>query len=335
MKPNSSLFLFGAALLWLATPANATSVYSNNISALNINMLTDVFMSYTNYGEKMSDLFAEHETYGTMTRLGEYGDDGSTIKTFDSTNSPDKYFIQNMWVNANHINAHMHYGDNMSQHGRFNLATVGATTRATELKYGKISFGGFASYINTKVPEVNSNGDVVGIFANYAYRNFGAKALTNIGSLNNNSDNTNFNNSWFNTAADISGTFEIDETFFVRPDVYIAYTFVTSDDLYVNGDKVSSKDYNFFNVAPALTFIKEISPKWYGALSAKYVAHMGGKNNINVGDTAINGLYLDNHTDIGIDVEHNYKRFVFGAKVHKQIGGMDGWSTNINVKYAF
>jgi hypothetical protein len=185
------------------------------------------------------------------------------------------------------------------------------------------------------MPDVNSNGDVVAAFANYTYQNFGAKALVNIGSLNNNANSANFNNSWFNMAADVSGIFKIDDTFFVRPDVYLAYTFVTSDDLYINGNTISSKDYNFFNVAPGAAFIKEICPKWYGALSAKYVAHTGGKNDINVGDAKIKGLYLDNHTDIGIDVEHNYEQFVFGAKVHKQIGDIDGWSTNINIKYAF
>lgn len=336
MKHNSSLFvLFGTALLLMANSAHAAGVYNNNISALNINMLTDVFMSYTNYGEKMSDLFADYKAYGTMTRLDEYGDDGSTIKTFDFTNPSDEYFFQNIWANANHINASMHYGENVSQHGRFNLATVGATTRATELKYGKISFGGFASYINTKMPDVNSNGDVVAAFANYTYQNFGAKTLVNIGSLNNNANDANFNNSWFNMAADVSSTFKIDDTFFVRPEVYLAYTFVTSDDLYINGNTISSNDYNFFNVAPALAFIKEIYPSWYGALSAKYVTHTGGENDINVGAAKIKGLYMDSHTDIGIDVEHDYKQFVFGVRVHKQIGDIDGWSTNINVKYAF
>lgn len=336
MKSKPSLLvLSGTALLLMSNSASGASIYDNNISALNINMLTDVFMSYTDYGAKMSDLFVSPETYGTMTRLDEYGDDGSTISTFDSERSNDKYLFKNVWLNANHINASMHYGNNISLHGRFNLATIGATTHATELKYGKISFGGFASYINTKMPDVHSNGDVAGLFADYQYRALGIKALANTGSLNNNADNMDFNNSWLNVAMDISGTFKIDNTFFVRPGVYAGYTFVSSDDLHIAGNRVYSKDYNFFNVSPALTFIKEISPKWYGALSAKYVAHMGGKNDINIGNNSIDGLKLDNHTDVGIDLEHDYKQFVFGAKVHKQVGGIDGWSTNINVKYAF
>ncbi len=332
---HTSLFLI-CTLLCMANSANAAGIYNNNMSALNVNMLTDVFMSYTNYSEKMSDLFVHKVMYGTMDRLDEYGDDGSTLKTLNSNHiSQSDTFIQNIWVDANHVNENIHYGQNISEHGRFNLATVGVTTRATDLKYGKISFGGFTSYINTNMSDFHGNGDVVGIFSNYKYKNFKTNALLNTGSITNHSNGAKFNNSWLNIGANASGTFKIDDTFFVRPKIYMSYTFVTSDDLYINGNTVSSDNYNFFNVAPALAFIKEVSPDWYGSLSAKYVAHMGGRNDINIGGSEIRGLYLDNHTDIGLDVEHDYKQFVFGANVHKQIWGMDGWSANINVKYAF
>ncbi len=335
MKQNFNLFALTGALLLATNSASAVSVYDNNITALNINMLTDTFMSYTNYGEKMSDLFKHQVVYGSMDRLDEYGDDGSTIERSFNSAKHDNYIFDNVWGNANHINADMHYGDGVARHARFNLATVGATTRAIDLKYGNLSFGGFAAYINSKIPDMRSNGDVVGIFTHYKYKNFGATTLTNVGSLNNNASGTDYNNSWVNLATDASAIFKIDDTFFVKPAVYVAYTFVSSDDLYLNGNTISSKDYNFFNVAPGLAFIKEISPKWYGALSAKYIAHFGGKNDIEIGNDKIQGLYLDSHTDIGIDVEHNFKQFIFGARVHKQIGDMDGWSTNINVKYAF
>ncbi len=332
---KSKLLAFGGALV-LATNISNAAVYDNNISALNINMLTDVFMSYTDYGEKMSDLFLNHKMYGTMTRFDEYGDDGSTVRGFDSGYASGDYFIDNIWVNANHVNESMHYGHNVTQHGRFNLATIGATTKASELTYGKISFGGFVSYINTKMPEFHGNGDVAGIFAKYKYRNIGAKLMTNIGSLNNTTQNDrDFNNSWVNVATGVSAALNIDNTLLVRPNVYVAYTFVSSDDIYENGDIVSSSDFNFFNVAPEIEFIKEIAANWYGGLSAKYVAHFGGKNDIQIGNNKIEGLYLDNHTDIGMNLEYNFNPFAFRANVHKQLGGVDGWSTNINVKYSF
>lgn len=336
MKPNFNIFILSATMILAANSANATvNVYSNNISALNINMLSDVFMSYANYGEKMSDLFGKHDIYGTMDRFDEYGDDGSTLKTFEDQDTKSQPILNTVWINANHINGDLHYGQNISQHGRFNLATIGGTTQDINLAYGKISFGGFASYINTKMPDFHGNGNTIGLFANYKYHRFGVKTLVDIGALNNGSEKTDFNNSWVNAAADVNALFKIDQTFLFRPNVSVAYTYVSSDDLYIDGNVVSSKDFNFFNVAPGAAFIKEISPNWYGSLSAKYVAHFGGKNDIDVGGTSITGLYLDNHTDVGIDVEHNFRHLIFGANVHKQIGGLDGWSTNINLKYAF
>ena len=335
MKQQFNLFILSCAIILTANSATAANVYDNNISALNINMLSDVFMSYTKQGEKMSDLFSRHDTYGTMNRFDEYGDDGSTLKTFEDHDTKSQPILNTVWINANHINEQLHYGQNISQHGRFNLATIGGTTQDIDLDYGKISFGGFASYINTKMDDFHGGGDAVGLFANYKYRSFGVKVLADIGSLNNSADGIKFNNSWVNVGTDINALFKIDPTFLFRPNVSVAYTYVSSDDLYIDGNIVSSKDYNFFNVAPGAAFIKEISPNWYGSLSAKYVAHFGGKNDVIVGNNAIRGLYLDNHTDVGIDVEHNFKHLILGANVHKQIGGLDGWSTNINLKYAF
>lgn len=334
MKNNLRIY-FGFALLLVANSAGAANIYDNNMSALNINTLTDTFMSYTSYGEKMSDIFTHPSMYGTMDRIDEYGDDGSTTKSASFNSKNTNPVFDNVWANANHINGDLHYGRGVSNTAKFNLATLGATTRAVDLKYGNIAFGGFASFINEKYSNTNANGGGVGVFTKYKYRNLSATTLTDIGSINNNSHGDDYNNSWFNVATDAAATIKIDKTFFFKPTIYVAYTFVTSDDLYVDGNTVSSDDYNFFNVAPGLVFIKEIVPNWYGALSAKYIAHFGGENDIKIGNAKTDGLYLDNHSDIGIDVEHNFKKFIFGAKIHKQIGGVDSWSTNLNVKYEF
>ena len=334
-KSNIHLFVFTGALLCMANSANAIVVYDNNISALNINMLTDTFMSYTNYGEKMADLFENRVMYGSMSRFDEYGDDGTTVKNYGLQKQSNNTFIKDIWANANHVNGNIHYGNNISAHGRFNLATLGANTKPIDLKYGRLSFGAFASYINSKITDTKSNGDVVGIFTHYKYRNFGARTLTNIGSLNNNSGNSDYNNSWFNVATDAYANLKIDETLYFKPSVYVGYTWVSSDDLYINGNHIYSSDFNFFNIAPGISFIKEIAHNWYGTFSAKYVAHFMGNDDIHVGNTTIDGLDIDNHTDVGIDLEYNLKHFVIGGKVHKQMGGIDGWNSHINVKYVF
>lgn len=336
-KLKFSLFSLTIALLYTAS-ANAVSIYDNNISALNINMFSDTFMSYTNYGEKMSDLFMEHNMYGTMTRIDEYGDDGSSLIEYKIDSGypySNDTFIKDIWANANHINGDVHYGNNISEHGRFNFATVGTTTKTIDLNTGNIYFGGFVSYIKTKVKDTKSSGDSVGLFANYKYKNIGARVLINNGSLVNDAGIMNYTNSWFNTSAETYATLKIDETFYFKPSVYVGYTWVSSDDLYLDGQRISSSDFNFLNIAPGAKFIKKIAKDWYGALSGKYVANFIGNNDITVGDTTVGGLKIENHTDVGVDIEYNFRHFVFGGKVHKQIGGIDSWVSNLNVKYVF
>jgi len=337
-KMNTKIYLkilgIFVALFCMAQKSNASTIYDNKATALNINMLTDTFVSYTHYGETMSDLFKSKTIYGTMTRVDEYGDDGSTLKTLNQSDKQNDLWIDNVWVNGEHINGHLHY-NKATARGRFYLATAGATTKSIDMKYGNLYFGGFGGYIHSKVSHITSNGDVAGIFANYNFRNFDAMVLTDIGSLNNNSGDGAFNNSWVNVANETSAKIYLDKTLVFKPMLNIAYTFVSSDDLYVDDKVVTSKDFHFFDITPSLQFIKEISPNWYGTLSAKYVAHFGGNRDVIVGDIRADNFRIDDYTDIGIDVEHNFKQFVFGGKIHKQIGGFDGISGGINVKYVF
>lgn len=298
-------------------------------------MLTDTFISYSHYGENLSDSFVKKTLYGTMTRFDEYGDDGTTLMGLQINNEKaSDCLFKNVWADVKHINGPAHY-DNISRHARFTLVTLGATTKSIDLKYGNIYFGAFAGYINSDFSDTDSYGDVGGIFADYKFRNLNAITLVNIGSLNSDSYITDFNNSWTNIAIDGSMKFNIDKTLLIKPSVYVAYTFITSDDLYESGNIVWSKDYNFFNIAPSVQFIKEIVPDWYGSFSAKYVAHFGGDNDIHIAGTTQNGIDMDNHFDIGLDLEHNFKQFILGGKIHKQIGGFDSWSGNLNVKYMF
>lgn len=333
MKKISFIVLVNILILF-TNSAKAITIYDNNISALNINALSDVFMSYVNYGDNMFDLFEKPIVYGTMRRVDEYGDDGSTLSSSTSSRATDS-FINNIWFNANHFNAEMHYGKNISEHSRLNLATVGATTKNIELNRGNISFGGFASYINTKISDTKSNGYSIGAFSNYKYNIFGAKALLDTGALNNRISGFKHDNSWFNIATSVYTDLKLDDTFYFEPSLYVGYMLVWSDELRVNSNKVTSRNYNFFNITPELKFIKKISDNWFGALSGKYVAHFGGKNDIRVNGIRQSGLYLDDHSDIGIDVEYRLNNFIFGGKIHAMLGGIDGWNSNLNIKYMF
>lgn len=329
--------LLAMSLFSTSAMAAGTTIYDNNATALNINMLSDTLLSYTERGETLSDLFTTKKMYSTMRRVDEYGDDGSTLRTDVSDNNQESdFFMKYVWADAHHINGHTHYDNNTSAKARFTLATVGATTDTTDLKIGNIYFGAFAGYVNSDVGHIESNGAVGGFFAHYNLNKFDLTFLADIGALNNNSGHiTDFNNSWTNFAFDTKVRFDINKTFVVRPGLSIAYTFVSSDDLYVNNNIVWSDDFNFVNITPYVQFIKEIVPNWYAAFTAKYVAHFGGDSDIHVGNTLYNGLEMKDYTDLGMDIEYNYKRFVFDGQLHKQIGGIDAWSGNINVKYMF
>jgi hypothetical protein len=320
----------------LATPAFANaSIYDNNATALNINMLTDNFISYAHNGETLSELFAKKRIYGTMTRVDEYGDDGTTLRTSVVDGKDHGLFFKNIWADAKHINGRTNYDKGFSARSRFNVFTFGTTTDSINLKYGNIYFGAFAGYINSDVKHIDSYGDLGGIFAHYDFQNIGTTLMANIGSLNNDNGDTDFNNSWANIAFDIDAKFNVDKTFLIRPSLSIAHTFVSSDDLYVNNNVVKSDNFYFFNITPSLEFIKEIIPDWYMSVSAKYVAHFGGDNDIRVANITHDGTDMDNYTDIGMNIEYNFKQFVFDGQFHKQMGGLEAWSGNINVKYMF
>ena len=321
--------------LIVAGAANGATIYDNSISALNVNMLSQNLMSYTHLGENMSDLFENKIVYGTMTRFDEYGDDGSTLRPKQITGQSDELLFKNVWANAQHINTHAHYAADVSQHPRFNLFTVGTQTRDIDLIYGNIYFGGFIGYITGDIAGADSNGNAMGLFAHYKYRDFDITALIDNGSINNDSNLNEFNNAWFNVGADVSWKFRIDDTLYFQPMVYAGYTWVSSDNLYLNGDNISSKNFMIFNVAPGARFVKNIIGDWYGALSAKYMATFNDDNDIYVNGVRNNGASLDDYTDIGLDIEYDYQKFVFTGAVHKQIGGFDGWIGNINIKYMF
>lgn len=334
IKSNLCFTALAGMLTLLTNSANATSVYDNNISAMNINALSDKFMSYTDYGETMFDMFSNERVYGTMRRVDEYGDDGSTVPTFKFSGTKDlkrDSFIKDVWLNADYLNANdTHYQDDVSSHSKISLTTIGATIKSTELQYGAISFGGFASYIHSKLSGTQSDGAAMGMFSHYIYKNFGAHTLINIGSLN-----SHTNNPWFNIATDAYANLKIDDTFYIKPSLYIGYTWVSSDDMYISGNKITSRDYNFFNIAPSLKFIKQISDNWYGALSGKYVAHFGGDNDIRDNGVVIDGIKLRDHTDVGVDVEYNFNHLVLGGKLHRQLDGLNSWDFNLNAKYVF
>lgn len=332
---HKKIFSIFATLL-LCNTANATAVFDNGISVLNINMLTHNLMSYAHYGENMSQDFKTRNVYGTMTRFDEYGDDGSTLKIPPKNSTKNDSLFADVWLDMMHINTKGHYNHtDTSKRNRLYMATVGGDTQKINTEYGDVNFGVFVGSVFGDTESIDALGNSVGVFAHFENQDFDAAFLLNNGSINNNSYVGNFSNAWFNIAMDASHKFRIDKTMYFQPQIYFGYNWISSDNLYINGDTVSTKNFNLFNIAPGARVVKNIIDNWYGALSVKYMATFGDKKDIYINGARAAKIAIDNYTEIGMNIEYDYEQFVFGAGASKQIGGYDGWAGNINVKYLF
>ena len=333
---NSKFLVCSFAGLILTGTANAASVYADNISATNINILSERMMSFVHRGEKLSKYFTNKIMYGTMTRFDEYGDDGSTLIGNNITpENPTDGVFKDIWADANYINGHTHFSGGNTAQSKFFMGTVGGETSDIDVRYGNISFGGFAGYINGEIDNSDSHGNAIGLFSNYRYKIFDAAIMIDNGSLKSDYGINNYSNAWFNVAMDASVKIKIDDTLYLEPRVYAGYTWVSSDTLIINSDVVSGKNFGFWNLAPSARFIKNISDNWYGTLSGKYVAIFNDNNDVYINGVRNDGVEMDNYFEIATGAEYGYDRFVFTGAITKQIGGFDAWGGNVNVKYLF
>ena len=333
---NQKIFATGflVASLFVCS-ANAAPTYINNASMININMISEKFMSLTHSSDNLSDFFKKINEYGTMNRLNEYGGEGfDNSAIFGNRQGKGKLF-KAIWMDAKHINANVHYSNHASARTRYNLFGFGATSKDLNLKYGDLSFGAFGAGISGNTIGTDTYGNSLGMFAKYKYKQFDAGVLLNNGSVNNKQEHIDFNNAWFNVAMDAHAKLKIDDTFYFQPGIYAGYTWVSSDNLSIAGQTISSKNSMFFNIAPSAKFIKHVVGNWYGAMSVKYVATFNRANDIYVNNTATDGISVDDYTEISTDVEYNYNNFIFAGAIQKQIGGFDGWAGNIKMKYLF
>ena len=328
---NLKYFLFGTMCL-ASWNVNAASIYDNNINAININMLTIEMMNNTHHARVTKN----KKIYGTMTRVDEYGDDGSTLKTANKQDRYNDSLAKDVWFDIEHINAQPDYGDHYKTRARYYLASVGFDSVDFKLPTGSIVFGGFFGYINGNVAGFDSNGQTIGLFARYNYKRFSIGTLLNNGAIKNDFETNGFNNGWLNLAIDASWKFKLDKNLYLEPMVYFGYDYVKTDDkTRLNGELVSMDDFNFWNVSPSVKLVQRVSKNWSGGAFFKYTNINGGKNDIKFQNVNYSGINIKDFSEIGINTEYKYDQFVFGATIKKLMGNFDGISGDINVKYLF
>ncbi len=322
-----------ASVCLASVNAEAVSIYDNSISAININMLTVEMMNQTHHARATKN----RKIYGTMTRLDEYGDNGSTLKTNDMKDtSNNDSLAKDIWFDASHINTRVDYGTPGTTRARYYLATVGFDSLDFDLPVGSIMFGGFFGYINGNVAGFDTNGQTIGLFTRYNYKRFSIGTMLNNGATKNNLSMLSFNNGWLNLAIDASWKIKLQKRLYLEPGIYLGYDYVKTDDaIRINGDIVSTDNFNFWNVSPSVKLIQRVSKNWYGNAFFKYTNIQGGKNDINFQNVNYSGINIKDFSEIGISAEYKYNQFVFGSTIKKLMGNFDGVSGDINIKYLF
>ena len=324
-----------AGLCFTATNANAGGMYSNNVGAINLNVITEQMMSFAHYDESISDFIVVQSDYGTMTRLDEYGDDGTakhTVKSDFDHSSLEKI----AWADVRYLNTKSDYSDNVSERSRIRMETLGFNTKDIDAAYGAFSFGAFLSNLNEDIFSIRANGFSFGAFTHYKYHNFDLTGLVNNGSINKNAAYDMFNHSWINAAMDTSLNIRMTNTLYFRPKIYVGYTKVSADKLKIGDDVSPKKDFRFVNVVPSAEITTRLAKNLYAALNGKYVTVYGDTDkNVYVNNAIIDKTSMKDYAEFGLELEYDYRDFVFSGGIHKQIEGFDGWVGDLNVRYLF
>lgn len=324
-----------SALMLMPIGANAVSIYDNSIGATNINMLTVDLMKNAKHSDNLSLFLRGKNVYGNMTRIDEYGDDGSTIDRTQNYKYVD-VLAQDVWADVDYVNTRMNYKTGLSDRSRLMVASVGFDSIDFYLNNGSILFGAFWGYVGGRIANFNTDGQTVGLFTKYDYQNFSVAGMIDTGAIRNDLQIYDFNNAWLNVAVDANVKIRLNSTTYLEPTLYFGYTRVTTDDnVRINGDLVMTNNFNFWNIAPSIKFVTQMSDNWYGGAFFKYVNTSDGKNDIVFQNITYTGIDIDNYSMAGINAEYRYNKFVFESTITKQMGTHNGWGGNINAKYLF
>lgn len=336
MREKKYLLLLTPFFIW-SYNAQASEIYANNISAENINILTVEFMENAHHGDNILDSSKNSNIYGKMTRFDEYGDDGRTIKTKHSQNYNDT-LVKDIWIDEKYLNNKYKFNHHLSQRIQNNIVSVGFDSLDFNVIYGDISFGAYFSYINSDTKIFDNNGQSVGLFTKYKYKDFTVTGMINNGTTTNDFDNNkdDFNNAWFNAAIDASLKLRFQSTLYLQPEIYFGYTYVKPDDkIHINEDYISAKNSRFWNIAPSVKIVSRITDNLSGALFFKYVDINSKNNDIVFQNIKYPTVNIDQYDEIGLSARYNYNKLMFDVVLKKTFGNIDGFGGNLNIKYLF
>lgn len=363
MKHIQLYLICTALLIPHASNAAPHHFYSNNISANNIaafqhsishttihsfgieNKSTNTNTPTTQYKNADKSLYGTMPLYGEMLTYGEYGDDGSVFSSGraggDTPNAPS---IDNFWINWAHFGDDVKFEKLNTLNSDYDLVTIGFDFGKKQVKHHEYKIGLFSGYVNANQTndhiELEENGGYIGAYIEYQYNNLNISGIIDGGVIFTNSEiisgDDEFANPWVGGTIKTSYNLKLDDSFSLRPTLYIGYTWIKSAN-YTSTENhtIENQNFNMFEVTPALRAIKHIANQWYGTLDVQYITNISGGGNTTIDDKKISKLDTTNYTEFSLGLEKSIDNFCLSAHLGRREGERSGWIGGFNLKYTF
>lgn len=371
MKHVSS-FTLSAILIGLCAPAfgarphmYANAISANNIAVMQHSIMTNAMQTFEGSAaaalgnrakltmqpaprdsKNSPDLYGRMPMYGTMHLYGEYGEEGIHTPT-KGRNGGDDYtrpVVNSIWLNW------AHYGDDAKfRHydrldSDYDVVMLGLSGGEAQWGAGISEWGLYGGYVGgnqtNDFVDIEENGGYWGLYSGYNIGNFNLSISANGGALYNR-DETKFGtdeyaNMWAGGAARAAYNIALDDTFTLQPSIYAGYTWIKSANyVSVSGEKIANKNFNIFEITPAMRAIKHLGKGWFGFIGIKYVFESDNGGDVIVNGTKLSKLDSENYSEYGVGIEKSIDRFNLMLHLDRRDGGRTGFSGGLNLKYIF
>lgn len=329
----------------MATPlqyATEQTISAINIATLQHTITQNAFSSLAiPTPQEKSYHHLQKQIYGSMVLYGEYNDDGNIGRNGGDTQTP----LINAWANWQYTHSDI-APDNFNRfNSRYHIATLGISGPQKQTKRGhKYNWNFYGGYINgtsrNKDLTSDDNGGFVGLHNKLHFQDIIINTTINAGALKSGTKYITLTddhaNIWFGAGTNIAYKLNIDKTFFIYPNISIAYTWVKNQtDNTAYGNELKNHSFGFFEISPAIQAIKHIGSDWYGTLGLRQIIHSSPDHKITLDNQTHNLPTIGDYTEYALTLEKLTDTFHFKINIGRHDGSVSGWTGGINIKYIF
>lgn len=338
--------LFGGPALAGEFAYMSNGVSAHNIMAMQRAISNQAIVLPVRHNTTAPKIVQQHsgpDAYGEMLYYGEYGDDTGILPLI-GRGGGDENANAHIGASWQHFDEDAKFDSWTKMDTRMDLVMIEFgnnrelfNNRPADIKF----FGGYAGgHAKNDDMRIEHDGGFIGSFVNHNINGLNLGILANLGFMVNdvktNPASDNFNNMWVGLNANITYDFEISDHIIMRPGVRGGYMWIYSPNYKLhNGDKIDNKNFNAFELTPAIDFITHLDPGWSIGANVAYVLNFVDGGEIRVNDSKISDLDIDNYFEYGLKIEKHIADFDISVNVGRHDGGRSGWNGGITFKYLF